>query len=59
MTQLSEKKNKIQSKNIPKHSYFMQRGTKVILQKNMAKEYTFWPKIKALCLGKIQQYITE
>jgi hypothetical protein len=37
----------------------MQLGTKVIMQKHMAKEYTFWLKCKALCLGQINRSLSN
>ena len=37
----------------------MQLGTKVIMQKHMAKEYTFWLKRKALCLGQINTSLSN
>ena len=30
------------------------KATKVILQRNVAKQFTFCPEYKALCLGQIQ-----
>jgi hypothetical protein len=38
--------------NIPKHASCLQQGTKVILLKNVAKQFTFCPEYKLL--GQIQ-----
>jgi hypothetical protein len=47
--------NPVQNKHIPKHASCLQQATAV---KNVAKQFSFCPEYKALCLGQIQ-HITE
>jgi hypothetical protein len=50
----------VQKKYIPKHASCLQQGTKVIPQKNVAKQFTFCPEDKVFCLGANPiQHITE
>jgi hypothetical protein len=48
----------VKNKNTPKYASCLHQGTKVILQQNVANQFTLCPEYKALCLGQIQ-HITE